>query len=434
MEARQEPILTAGVFALTGSSVEALRVRPDRPVRGRRPADVADWRSEPSANHTRGSARPCSGSGPAYVVWKSTRAHGFYGAGARAQPGSRAARRFASPSGRRGRDALLLGLSLGLGLWATPQVFVVALPAVGWLVWRRREVLRYAWLVARRRRASGRSRGSSRTSGTTGTRSRRRLAAVPRSTASTASFARRSRRRSDPVLPFTLEWLGGAVLGGFAYAVLLAALVWTLVRRRAQLGPLVPVLALFPVFYALSPWSWLNAEPRYFVLICADAGARPSSPPVERPGGAWRSPACWRRSRWPESGLLDRRGRARRVLGRCRPSPPTSTRSCARSRPTASGTASPTCWLGWRVVFESDEEILVVPAEGRLLRQSGRTSSDSVEQRRYPAFHRAACWRTRTPHTCSLPAACSEARLRPLLLDAGYRRLRTGDFVVYLRA
>ena len=33
-----------------------------------------------------------------------------------------------------------------------------------------------------------------------------------------------------------------------------------------------------------------------------------------------------------------------------------------------------------------------------------------------------------------LAGGLQEARLRPLLLDAGYRRLRTGDFVVYLRA
>jgi 4-amino-4-deoxy-L-arabinose transferase-like glycosyltransferase len=70
---------------------------------------------------------------PAYFVWKSTRAHGFYGSTLvlgltvllltlrlRERP--------------RRLDLALLGLALGCGLWASPQVAILALPAVLWLV------------------------------------------------------------------------------------------------------------------------------------------------------------------------------------------------------------------------------------------------------------------------------------------------------------
>src|SRR5438874_11458298 len=69
---------------------------------------------------------------PAYFDWKSTRAHGFYGselflALAILQVVLRLAERVTR------RDLVLLGLSLGLGLWSSPQAPTVPLPAPGWL-------------------------------------------------------------------------------------------------------------------------------------------------------------------------------------------------------------------------------------------------------------------------------------------------------------
>ena len=228
-----ETLLTAGLFALTGPSVEALRVVP---IVLFAVGALLTWRigirtvGEPYARL--GAA--VSWVWPAYVVWKSTRAHGFYGAALVLSLGILLLTlRLAERTTR--RDALLLGLSLGLGLWATPQVFAVALPAVGWLVWQRREVLRYAWLVA----------GAAAVGSLPWLVSNLRhdwhsFWTPPRGGSaidSIHSLVRRDAPRGARTrLPFTLEWLGGAVLGGFAYAVLLAALVWTLARRRAQLG------------------------------------------------------------------------------------------------------------------------------------------------------------------------------------------------------
>ncbi len=41
----------------------------------------------------------------------------------------------------------MLGLALGLSWWATPQIVILALPALVWLVWRRPSVLRDWWIA-----------------------------------------------------------------------------------------------------------------------------------------------------------------------------------------------------------------------------------------------------------------------------------------------
>ncbi len=79
---------------------------------------------------------------PAYLAWKSTRAHGFYGVGL--VLGLLVVLLALRLSERRDRrDAL----PLGLGWWATPQVVLLAVPTLGWLVWRRRGTLADTWLI-----------------------------------------------------------------------------------------------------------------------------------------------------------------------------------------------------------------------------------------------------------------------------------------------
>ncbi len=65
---------------------------------------------------------------PSYGVWKSVRAHGYYGSALVLS-----------------LLALLLGLVLGVGWWATPQFALVAAPAVLWLVVVRRDALHCFW-------------------------------------------------------------------------------------------------------------------------------------------------------------------------------------------------------------------------------------------------------------------------------------------------
>ena len=253
----------SGVFALTGASVEALR---SVPLFLFAVGALLTWRigvrtvGEPYARFGAGAFWVWSG----YVVWKSTRAHGFDGA------------------------ALVLGLAvvlLALRLEERPtrrELLLLGL-ASGSAGGRHLRCChcapsgRLARLAAARSapvRVAGARRRSRRFAPVARLERHARLVLAEHA-ASQGLFVRQRPQpprfdASDRVgarPPFTLEWVGGAVVGACLYGALLAAIVWTLVRRRTELGPLVPVLAAFPAFYALSPYSWLNTEPRYLILL-----------------------------------------------------------------------------------------------------------------------------------------------------------------------
>ena len=202
---------------------------------------------------------------PAYFDWKSTRAHGFYGSElflglAVLLLVLRLAERVTR------RDLVLLGLALGCSLWSSPQVAIVALPALGWLVWRRREVLRgltfvvpaavvggLPWLLGNLRHDwyslhPGRNEGPW-------------SAHLHNLVVSTLPEALGLR------LAWSFEWLGSPVVGYLLYAVLAAGFIWLLVRRPPRLAPLLLIVAIFPLFYFISPYTWLQSEPRYLTLV-----------------------------------------------------------------------------------------------------------------------------------------------------------------------
>ena len=82
--------------------------------------------------------------GPAYAVLFSTKERGFYGVAlvlAAAYP-VLVLRLADRPSTR---DAVLLGACVGLGWWQSPLTFLVAVPAVLWLVCVRPQTIRHLW-------------------------------------------------------------------------------------------------------------------------------------------------------------------------------------------------------------------------------------------------------------------------------------------------
>jgi hypothetical protein len=416
----QEVLLTAVVFAATGASVEALRVVP---LMLFAVAALLTWRvgirtvGEPYARL--GAAAFWAWS--IYVVWKSTRAHGFYGAGlvlglAVVLLALRLAER------PRRRDGILLGLALGLGGWATPQVLMLAVPALGWLAFRRRDLLHDAWIPAfaalvasvpwlvANLRHDWYSFTSAPPAGETPLDRLHNLGAT---TLPSALGLR---------LPFTLEWVGGATVGTALYALACTAIAWTLVRRRRELGPLVPVVVLFPLFYAASSYAGMIAEPRYLVLlgpvlalVLVTAGGTP------RRSGAI---ACGLAALTAVGiGVLDRdQAAVVEVEGVAMPSDMTQLlRELQRHRVRH---AYADYWVSWRIVFETDERTIAVP------RGPARRGSPP-EEGRYPPFYRRVA---ASADVAYVFLRDGDRRLveEPRLLASGYLLVEAAEFAVLL--
>ena len=80
-------------------------------------------------------------------------------------------------------------------------------------------------------------------------------------------------------LAWSFEWLGTPVVGYAMYLALVAGFLWLLWRRPARLAPILLIVAVFPLFYFISPYTWLQSEPRYLTLVVPlFANARKSSP------------------------------------------------------------------------------------------------------------------------------------------------------------
>ena len=68
-------------------------------------------------------------------------------------------------------------------------------------------------------------------------------------------------------LAWSYEWVGGVFVGLVIYAAVLGWFVWLLKRRPSKLVPLLLILVVFPIFYFVSPYTWLESEPRYLTLV-----------------------------------------------------------------------------------------------------------------------------------------------------------------------
>jgi 4-amino-4-deoxy-L-arabinose transferase-like glycosyltransferase len=273
-----EVLLSIPVFALAGSSAAAVRVVP---LALFAVASLLVWRvgrrtiGEPAAT----AAAVFFAIWPPYLVWKSTRAHGFYGS---MLVLSLLVLLFTLRLGERPsrRDAAALGVCLGLGWWAGPATAVIALPAVLWLAVRlRADALRIwpalpaavvgalPWLIWNLSHDFASLDASFESGGTYTDHVR---------TFFWATFPTMLSLRT----PFTLEWITVEALTRAVTVAAFLLLVSMLLRDppRRLLGA---VALTYPVLQSLSPFATLNEEPRYLVLLApvlalgiADVAAR----------------------------------------------------------------------------------------------------------------------------------------------------------------
>jgi len=262
----QEALATGVFFAILGQSTLALKLVPMLACAA---SAWLLWRlgrrtvGEPAAR----LAAVVFLVGPGFFVLRSTRAYGFYGTGlvvctAVLLAVVRLRERSSTV------ELAWLGLLVGLGWWATPQVAFVVLPALVWLAWTTPRLLRKAYVPA-----LGALVGAAPWivwTLTHGLASLKTDLDVPRNT-----YLTHLRRFFDPLLPmalglrfpFTPDWIPGPLLGWACYLALLVGFGVLLWRRPPRLGLLLVVAAAYPFLFAISPASFYVGEPRYLYLL-----------------------------------------------------------------------------------------------------------------------------------------------------------------------
>lgn len=367
---------------------------------------------------------------PTYFDWKSTRAHGFYGS--ELFLGLAVLLLVVRLRERRSlRDLILLGLALGCGLWSSPQVAIVALPALGWLVWQRRPLLRDSWIVLGCGVVAavpwlignvhhhwyslhpGRNEGSW-------------LNHVHNLVVSTLPEALGLR------LAWSYEWLGGVAVGLVLYALLAAGFVWLLWRRPPRLAPLLLIVLVFPVFYFVSPYTWLESEPRYLTLVMPVFALLIASALTS----AWRAAAVLAVAvALSVGGMVELEHNhvvAFRTEGVAVPSSIQPVLDTLRAHDLHYAFAS--YWVAWRITFESDLKIVGGKASYShpFVRRARVEPGDRPDDRGFwPSYYARVDAHRQVAHVFVLGGNV-EPRVRALLLRTGYMRIVSGRFAVWI--
>lgn len=314
------------------------------------------------------------------------------------------------------RDAALLGVVLGLGWWASPQVSLLALPAVAWLVVRRREVLRHAplaaalalvaaapwiawnarhdWLSLRLRPEPG----------------------------AASSFAERVETLFADVIPawlglrvpLSLEWTYGPVAGVALVVAAIAYVVWLFVRRPPRLEPLLVVLAAFPFMYLASSFSYYAAAPKYLVMLAPVIALLLGRLLAGRVRAALALAAAAVLSLAGVRAIEDTGMYAARVPN-VRVPKDVSPLISGLEREGATRVFAD-YWLAYRITYESGERIIA-------------TSTDFVRYEPHDRLVRSSP----SPAYAFVRGASVEASRRRALMARGYRRVVDDGFVFYVR-
>jgi Dolichyl-phosphate-mannose-protein mannosyltransferase len=406
-----EVALIAALFGVVGSSVLALRLVP---MTLYAVGAVLLWRigrrtiREPGAT----VAALLFWIAPAYFVFRSTRETGYQGA---LLVLGLAALLFALRLAERPtrRNAVGLGLALGLGWWTSIQIALVGLPVLVWLGWRRPKLWRLGWLIAAAAYVGafpwlvwnfGHHWQSLHVASSARSSYGYRLAGFFTDALPTALGLR---------VPWLLQWLPTPTLGKVLFAMAVGGLVFVLLRGRRSLGLVAAVALPYPFIYAASSFTADRLEPRYLVLLAPLLAlllaALIANGPLATLGlGAAALLAVVALVRIEDAGGIAPGAPDVRAPARLGP----LLRTLEREHVTR---AWADYWIAFRVTFVTHERIIVAPTYSA----------------RYPRYNQLVGQSTRSAYIF-VAGTASELPQRSEMLRRRFRRIRTGDFVVYV--
>lgn len=412
----QEAYLTAAVFAVTGSSVLVLKLVPLALFVA---CGVLIWRiglrtvGEPGAR----IGASVFWLSPAYMVWWTTKARAYYATGLLCELVVILMVLRLRKRDSRG-DAAILGVALGCGVWSTLQFLLAALPALGWLAWRRPRAFRLAWIAV-----PAFALGAAPWLAWNAFHDWK--AVFPKAVAGEGtSYGERLESLFTTTLPtwlglrvpYSLDWLLGPALGWTLLVVALTGFGLLLIRRPRDIEPLFVIAALFPLLYAASSFTYFVKEPRYFVFL-APVTALLIGRALTRPRAAIIGLSALLAL---TVGGLVRLERDRLFLpgghGTDLPVPTDIGPLISTLEREHANRVLANYWIAYRLSFETNERILA-------------TSTGFVRDLEADRIVRSS------PHPAQvfIAGSKSEAAVRARLEAGGYRRLPAGGFVVYIR-
>jgi hypothetical protein len=164
-------------------------------------------------------------------------------------------------------DAAALGLALGIGWWASPQIAFTSAPLLVWLLVRKPSVTKQ-WSIV----AATTILGASPWIWNLINEGFDRL--TPKLLAVDDGFFTHLSGFFREALPAALglrvvgsgDWVLGAALGVALYLAFVIGLIWA-IRRHPGLEPFGWITVAYPLLFSMNPASWLVNEPRYLYLL-----------------------------------------------------------------------------------------------------------------------------------------------------------------------
>jgi 4-amino-4-deoxy-L-arabinose transferase-like glycosyltransferase len=316
---------------------------------------------------------------------------------------------------------VLLGLLLGLGLWTSPMVAYVAVPAVAWLLLTRRDRWRdlvvaipgavigaAPWLIFTVRHPGSAFHQES----SMGTNPLDRLEGFFRDLLPRGLGIKVAHNGEWFLGPAVSKTLYLALLGAFAFLV-----VQTVWRRRSALTPLLVVAGAYPFLFAYPHASFYVSEPRYGVFLWPVVALLLAYGATRLLRVSWMQAGTLALiALWTTLTLVGALHWAQDHPGHWDFLPPDTSELARVLEQRGDRTVWTEYWMSYSLVLASREHVIADPVEGS----------------RYPPYRRQVQAAGTTTHAYFLGSAWGER----LLADAhaaniAVRQIPVGSFVIY---